>query len=50
MYSTMLGRGVEENWIVQRYVGDALLLDRFKFDLRLYVAVTSFRPLRCGTL
>lgn len=40
------GTGSESNWIAQRYVENPLLLDGLKFDLRLYIAVTCFRPLR----
>ena len=31
--------------IIQRYVSNPLTLDGFKYDLRLYVLVTSFQPL-----
>ena len=37
----------EERLLVQEYVDKPLLLDGRKFDIRLYVLVTSFDPLRC---
>jgi len=36
----------EEPVVVSRYIENPLCIDGFKFDMRLYVAVTSYTPLR----
>ncbi|XP_069806592.1 tubulin polyglutamylase TTLL5 isoform X2 [Dendropsophus ebraccatus] len=36
---------VEENLLVSRYISNPLLIDGFKFDIRLYVLITSYDPL-----
>mmetsp|Transcript_3138 Transcript_3138/g.4696 ORF Transcript_3138/g.4696 Transcript_3138/m.4696 type:complete len:590 (-) Transcript_3138:19-1788(-) len=35
----------KENFVISRYIEKPLLLDGYKFDLRMYVLATSFQPL-----
>ena len=44
-YDELPLEGLEE-YVVERYINNPLLIQGFKFDLRLYVAVLSFEPLR----
>ncbi|XP_040916090.1 tubulin polyglutamylase TTLL5 isoform X2 [Toxotes jaculatrix] len=36
---------MDENILVSRYINNPLLIDEFKFDVRLYVLITSYDPL-----
>ena len=41
-----LGRGALDSYVISRYIDNPLLVCGKKFDIRMYVLVTTFRPLK----
>lgn len=45
--SRFVSQSTKEAYVISLYINNPLLIGGRKFDLRLYVLVSTYRPLRC---